>query len=150
LTTFGDRLFRAGNLHRASERYTQAINTDPGVAAPRVRLAQVALVRGNYAEAVDRYREAQIADPNWLIQAPDIESLYAEPSDFNRQIAKLETHLQVQPHDRDAWFVLGAQLFLSGQTRKASDIFLRLTDRKIDATLAAFLDASTPHKAGPQ
>ena len=32
--------------------------------------------------------------------------------------------------------MLGAQLFLSGQTRAASDVFVRLTDHKADPTLA--------------
>ena len=52
-----------------------------------------------------------------------------------------------EPGDRDAWLVLGAELFLSGQTHRAADIFLRLTDRKPDPALAAFLDAATPATA---
>ena len=149
LVTIGDRLFRTGNLHRAAERYEQALNADPTGAVPRVRLAQVAVVRGQYAEAANRYREAMVADPGWLLNAPDIESIYGEPADFARQVARLETHLQAQPNDRDGWFVLGAQWYLSGQTRKAADVFLRLSDRQVDSTLAAFLDATTPRKAGP-
>jgi hypothetical protein len=148
LVTFGDRLFRAGNYHRAAERYEQAVRADLHSAAPRVRLAQIALVRGQFAEAAHQLREAQTAEPGWLTKASDIQSIYAEPGDFAKQIAKLESHLQAQPHDRDAWLVLGAQWFLSGRTEKAADVFLRLTDRQPDATLAAFLDASDPlHRA---
>ena len=57
---------------------------------------------------------------------------------------KLETHLQANPDDRDAWLVLGAEWFLSGRTTKAADVFRRLNDpnRKPDVALAAFLDAS--------
>jgi len=150
LVTLGDRNFRAGNVHRAAERYTQAISADPNAAAPRVRMAQIALNRSHYAEAATQYREATVAEPGWLIHAPDIQAIYAEPADFAKQIAKLETHLQADPHDRDAWFVLGAQWYLSGQTRRSADVFLRLTDRKPDASLAAFLDASTPRPPAPQ
>jgi tetratricopeptide (TPR) repeat protein len=150
LVTYGDRLFRSGNLHRAAERFEQAMNSDPTSAAPRVRLAQVALVRGDYSEAANRYREATIAEPGWLINAPDIQTIYGEPGDFHRRIAELETHLQAHPRDRDAWLVLGAQWYLSGRSRKAADVFLRLTDRKADPTLAAFLDASTPHEPAPK
>jgi hypothetical protein len=145
LQTFGDRMFRAGNTHRASERYEQALRADPSAASVRVRLAQVALVRGRYSEAADQYRDAMVAEPGWLARAGDIQSIYAEPSDFARQIARLESHLQSEPNDRDAWFVLGAQLFLSGRPKKAADIFLRLTDRH-DATLEAFLDAAAPER----
>ncbi len=150
LVTLGDRNFRAGNVHRAAERYTQAISADPNAAAPRVRMAQIALNRGQYAEAANHFRDAMTAEPGWLIHAPDIQAIYAEPADFAKQIAKLETHLQANPHDRDAWFVLGAQWYLSGQTRRAADVFMRLTDRKPDASLAAFLDAATPRQPAPQ
>lgn len=145
LVTIGDRMFRKGDLRRAAERYTQAMGADPAASAPRVHLAQVALLRGQYVEAADRYREAMTVEPGWLVNAPDIQSIYGEPADFARLIARLETHLQVEPNDRDAWLVLGAQYYLSGRTRQASDIFLRLSDRKADATLAAFIDASTAH-----
>ena len=144
LVTIGDRLFRAGNTKRASERYEQAARADADSAAPLVRLAQVALVRGQFAEAAARIRAAVTADPRWLTNAPDIQRIYAEPADFARQIAKLESRVSVEPGDRDAWLVLGAELYLSGQTRRASDVFLRLSDRPPDPALAAFLDATTP------
>lgn len=148
LVTIGDRLFRAGNVKKASERFEQAARAAPDAASPRVRLAQVALVRNQFSEAAQQLRDAVAADPTWLTRAPNIESLYAEPADFQRQISKLESRVLTEPGDRDAWLVLGAQLFLSGQTRRSSDVFLRLTDRKPDPALAAFLEASTPMDRG--
>jgi tetratricopeptide (TPR) repeat protein len=142
--TLGDRLFRAGNAKRAAERYEQAARTDPRSAAPRVRLAQIALLRGQFAEAAKQYREAQTAEPGWVVTANDIQSIYAEPGDFAKQIAKLESHLQSEPEDRDGWLVLGAQLYLSGRTQRSADVFLRLSDRKPDAVLASFLEATSP------
>jgi hypothetical protein len=144
LVKIGDRLFRVGNTRRAEERYEQAVRANPHAASPRVRLAQVALLRGRYAEAANHLREAQAAEPGWLAAATDIQSIYAEPGDFAKQIAKLESHLQTNPADRNAWLVLGAQLYLSGRTRQAADVFIRLSDRQPDATLAAFLDAARP------
>jgi hypothetical protein len=144
LITVGDRLLRAGNLKKAEERYTQAMRAAPDLAAPRVRLAQVAMARGNFAEAASRLREAETAEPGWIVTAPDIQAIFGEPTDFTRQIAKLESHVQTHPDDRDAWLVLGAEWFLSGRTAKAADVFKRLHDpaRKSDVALAAFLDAS--------
>jgi hypothetical protein len=147
LVTIGDRLFRAGNFKRAVERYEQAQRLDSGAAAPLVRLAQVALVRGQYAEAAQRFREAIAAEPGWLGKARDIQSIYGEPTEFNRPIARLESHLLADPNDRDGWFVLGAQYYLSGRTRRAADVFLRLTDRKPDPALAALLDATGAKQA---
>jgi len=143
-TTYGDRLFRAGNLKRAEDRYEQAARLNPRWAAPRLRLAQVALVRGRYSAAADLLREAEAAEPGWVVTAGDVQALYAEPSDFAAAVAKLEAHLHKNPEDRDAWLVLGAQWFLSRREHKAADVFLRLDDprRKPDAALAAFLDAA--------
>jgi cytochrome c-type biogenesis protein CcmH/NrfG len=144
LTTLGDRLFRAGNFKRAEERYLQAIRLAPDVAKPRFRLAQIAMMRGQYDTAAARIREAETAQPGWIINAPDIQALYAEPGDFANNVARLETHLQANPNDRDAWLVLGAEWFLSGRTTKAANVFKRLDDpnRKSDVALTAFLDAS--------
>ena len=140
--TLGDRLFRAGNLARSVERYEQAIRADPDSAAPRARLAQVALVRGKYADSAQKLREAEAAQPGWLATAGDVQALYPEPADFARHVARLEAHLQAHPEDRDGWLVLGSLWYLSGRTQKAADVFLRLSDRREDPTLKAFLAAS--------
>jgi hypothetical protein len=142
LVKLGDRHFRAKDLARAEGRYEQAVAADPAAAAPRARLAQVAIARRQYREAVLRLREALTADPGWLAFADDVQGLYPEPPEFAAMIGGLETHLQAHPEDRDACLVLGAQLFLSHRTRQAADVFLRLTDRQPDTVLAAFLLAS--------
>ncbi len=106
------------------------------------------MVRGRYDVAADRLREAETAQPGWIITAPDIQALYGEPADFANNVARLESYLQANPDDRDAWLVLGAEWFLSGRTTKAADVFKRLDDpnRKADIALAAFLDASNQAK----
>jgi hypothetical protein len=144
LLVIGDRLLRAGNLKKAEERYLQAMRAAPDLAAPRVRLALVAVARSNYSEAASRLREAETAEPGWIVTAPDIQAIFGEPTDFTRQIARLESHVQTHPEDRDAWLLLGAEWFLSGRTARAADVFKRLNDpaRKSDVALAAFLDAS--------
>ena len=124
--THGDRLFRVGNLKKAEERYQQAARLDSDSAAPGCRLAKVALVREQYAEAANRIREAEAAQPGWIVTAPDIQAIYAEPADFaHRHLARLESYLQIHPDDRDAWLVLGAQFYLSGRTGRAADVFQR-------------------------
>ncbi len=144
LLTFGDRLFRGGNLKKAEERYQQALAAAPGRAAPHLRLAELAMVRGRYAEAAARLRDAETAEPGWLASAPDIEAIYGEPEKFHQQLSRLESFVQAHPDDRDAWLLLGAHWFLSGRTARAADVFLRLDDpnRKPDVALAAFLFAS--------
>ncbi|HWE36228.1 MAG TPA: tetratricopeptide repeat protein [Isosphaeraceae bacterium] len=143
LVTLGDRLLKVGNLKRAEERYSQALRADGRATAPMVGLAQIAIIRGDYAEAADHFRVAQAADPDWLKNNPrDVESMFQEPSAFHKQIAGLEAHLQAEPEDRDAWFVLGTEWLLSGRAERASNVFLRLSDRKDDRVVAAFLAAA--------
>ena len=143
----GDRSFRAGNIKRAEEKYNLAAKADPTAPMPHVHLAQVSLARGDYAAAADHLRDAVTvaADRGWLLNAPDIQSVFGEPADFARQLARLESHLQANPNDRDAWFVLGVENYLSGRSKQASDVFQRLTDRRPDEALAAFIDASKPN-----
>jgi len=95
-------------------------------------------VRSTFALIFDNARFGEV-------MLPDIQSIYAEPADFARHVAKLEAHLQTHPEDRDGWLMLGALWYLSGRTQKAADVFLRLSDRKEDPTLRAFLSAT---KAG--
>ncbi|WP_165248637.1 tetratricopeptide repeat protein [Paludisphaera soli] len=149
LVTYGDRLFRVANLKRAEERYEQAIRLNPHWATPRLRLAQIALVRGRYTLAADLLREAETAEPGWIVTAKDVQALYSEPAEFARHVSRLEEHLHQHPEDRDAWLVLGAQWFLSRRENKAADVFLRLDDprRKPDVALAAFLDAARLREA---
>src|SRR5262245_46554330 len=74
LVSMGDRLFRGSNLKKAEERYRQAARLDHSSAAPRVRLAQVALSREQYSEAAMRLREAETAQPGWIATAADIQA----------------------------------------------------------------------------
>jgi Tfp pilus assembly protein PilF len=144
LVEIGDRSFRGGNIRRAEERYFLAAKADPTAPLPFVHLAQVSLVRKDYATAAERIRSAVTAAQGaaWLANAPDIQAMFAEPGDFARHMARLESHLQTNPSDRDAWFVLGVEWYLSGRTQQAADAFHRLTDRRPDEALAAFLDAA--------
>lgn len=142
LVVIGDRLLRSNNVKRAEERYLQASRLDPSSSGPRIRLAQVAFIRGNYDEAADRLREAQAVQPSWLETPFDIQSIYGEPGDFAQRIATLESHVNAYPDDRNAWLVLGAQWYLTGRIAKSTDIFNRLDDpaRRPEDLLTAFLN----------
>jgi hypothetical protein len=138
----GDRLFRADEFARAERRYREAVQANPNIAEPHLRLAQVAIARKDYAHAARHIHDAQTAEPGWQLMAQprDIQNLFGDPAEFARTLGDLESHLQANPEDRDGWLVLGTELYLTGRTERAHDSFLRLTDRKADPTLAGFLD----------
>jgi tetratricopeptide (TPR) repeat protein len=150
LITVGDRLLRAGNIKKADERYRKAMQAAPNKAAPQLRLALIASARGHYSEAADRLRDAETAEPGWLLTAPDVQSVFGEPREFLGQLARIEAHVHSHPDDRDAWLVLGGLWFLSGRTARAADVFVRLNDpdRKPDVALAAFLFAVNRPRPG--
>ena len=145
LVELGDRAFRGGNYKKATERYKLASKVNFDSPVPSIHLAQVAVLHGDYATAAENLRESINAsrDMQWLSNVPDIQSMYGEPAEFARLLARLESHLQTHPDDRDAWFVLGAQNYFSGRHQLATDAFLRLTDRRPDPPLSAFLRAAT-------
>lgn len=145
LVELGDRAFRGGNYKRASERYKLAAKANNNSPVPYLHLAQIAVFHSDYTAAAANLRDAitSTQTPQWLADAPDIQAMYGEPADFARQVARLESYLQTHPDDRDAWFVLGAQNYLSGHPQTATDALLRLTDRRPDPAVTALLDAST-------
>ncbi len=138
----GDNLFRAGNLNAAVERFKQAEQAARRSPLPLLRLAQVAFLKNEYSNAANRLREAITVEGGWLPTTPNIVALYGEPATFHDGMSRLESYLQANPTDRDAWLVLGVQFYLNGQTQKAGDIFLRLSDRKNDPVLTALLQVT--------
>ena len=144
LVELGDRSFRGGNTLRAEERYKLAARANIETPVPHLHLTQIALIRGDYSTAAGYLRDAiaSTRETKWLLETPDIQSMYGEPGDFARQLARLESWLQTHPDDRNGWFVLGAENYLSGHHQVAADAFLRLSDRKPDEALAAFAAAA--------
>ena len=148
LVLMGDRLFRGNNTQEGRGAVPPSApaecRREPGRTA-YLRLAQIALTRGHYAQAA-RTGSAMLktAEPGWVLTAPDIQSLYGEPTEFAQQVARLESYVQAHPDDRDAWALPVREWLLSGRTGLAADIFLRLDDphRKPDIALSAFLHAT--------
>ena len=149
--TVGDRLLRAGNVKKAEERYQQATRSAPDLAAP-----ESAWRRSRSFEPITPMRHSDYErrrPPSPVGSSPrriSSQSL-ASQTEFARHIARLETHLQSHPDDRDAWLVLG-RVVPHRRTAKAADVFQRLNDpkRKPDVALAAFLDASNQINLKPR
>ena len=144
LIVLGDRSFRGGDYHRAEERYKLAARANLDTPIPHLHLAQIALIREDYTTAAGYLRDAiaSARGSSWLLETPDIMSMYGEPGDFAKQLARLESWLQTHPDDRNGWFVLGAENYLAGHHQVASDAFLRMSDHQADEALTAFADAA--------
>ena len=136
LTTFGDRLFRAGNLKKAEERYHQALKAASNKAAPYLRLEQVAWSR----EAITPrpptgFVMPRPPNPAGCAIAPDVQSLYAEPAEFSRHVTRLESYLQIASRRPRRLAGPGAQWFLSGRTGRPPTSLFASTIRTAGPTL---------------
>jgi tetratricopeptide (TPR) repeat protein len=94
-----DEVRRSVDLSQAEERYTQALNWDPGHSQARVQLAQIALSRGAYAVALEQAQSAWRAEPSdWrarltLGDALIAEGQLAEGLDLVRGLPRAEARL---------------------------------------------------------
>ena len=84
--TMGDRLFRAANLKKSEERYHRRSGRPPIWLPREFAWHRSRWRRGNYIDAANRLRDAETAEPGWIVTAPDLQSLYGEPSEFSRTI----------------------------------------------------------------
>lgn len=116
------RLFEIGSYTRAAQNFREAIRYQPDDATPRFFLAQSLFASGQYNEAVTELKTAMKVNPDWLKVDFDMRTLYQDPGDMVRQMAKLGTRLKANPLDRDALFLLGFELYASGEKQKAQAI----------------------------
>ena len=137
----GSRLFRSGSYRRSVDRFANAVVLDPKNPTARIYLAQALFAARQYAKAADEIKEALKRNPDWLELDFDMKALYGNEDDFLPQLAILAEELKEQPLDRNALFVLGFELFVSGQKEKARTILEQSARLEPDDThLKPFFD----------
>jgi TolA-binding protein len=119
----GTRLFEMGSYSRAAEKFEEAARNFPDDATPRFFQAQALFASGQYAQAVSQLKTALKINPQWVHVDFDMRSLYKEPDEMVRQITRLAPRLKANPLDRDSLFLLGFELFTSGEKEKAKAVF---------------------------
>ena len=117
----------------------------PDSAAPLVRLAQIALVRNQFAEAAapppgGRDRPAGLDRRPRPTSSRSTASPRSSPATWPGSSPIFRC---IRTTETPGW-CSGPQWYLSGRTARAADVFLRLDDprRKPDVALAAFLQAT--------
>ena len=117
----------------------------PDLAKPRFRLAQIAMMRGQYAAAADADSRGRNRAAGLDRQRPRYPGPLRRAGRFRQQRgAARDSSCRPIPTTAMRGSSWAAEWFLSGRTTKAADVFKRLNDpnRKPDVALAAFLDAS--------
>src|SRR5690606_21919750 len=113
--TTGTRLFSQGSYYRAAEQFRQSIKQVPNDPTSYFFFAQALFASGKYHEATEAIKDGLAINPNWLDADFDMRSLYKNPADVVSQLAELGKELKQNPLDRNSLFLLGFELFVTGQ-----------------------------------
>lgn len=141
LMTNGARYFRSGKYAAAAERFRQAAEVSTDESSPLFLLAHSLFAARRYPQAVRSLREALKANPDWLLIEFDVRPMYERPEDVVAQLAQLAAEVEANPLDRDRLFLLGFELFITGQPDRARPILEQAARlEKNDAHLKPFFD----------
>lgn len=121
-TLAANRLFAGGSYARAADRYREATRSNPDEASNYFLLAQSQFAARQFADAARALKDALKINPDWIEADFDLRSLYGNADDWTTQVAELARMVKANPLDRDANFLLGFELFMSGQKDKARTI----------------------------
>ncbi len=106
--TQGDAAFHAGRYGDAVHFYAKAIEFKPDEGVLYLVLSDALFATGDYHYGAYALRKALELDPTLVANPIDKHGFYADPQDFERQLAVLEIYLKDRPTDQDARLLLAA------------------------------------------
>lgn len=122
----GDRQFREKNYARAYELYRSARRAAPELAEVHFRIAQALTALGRFTSAVTAIQRGLRLDPTWPESEFDLNDLYGDdPLPLLSHQERLAIALADDMDNPDLLFLLGWQLFFTGQRAKARPFFER-------------------------
>jgi len=138
----GSQYFAQGDYQQARDSFLKAMVAQPNNPKARFAYGQTLLALGQYQSAAEAIRQGLALDLTWPQVQMDLRSAYGDPSEFARQLGKLETYLAAHPEDADARFLLAYNLYFSGQKDRAREEFSRLAQANpLDKAPELFLDS---------
>lgn len=123
LLVLGDAYLNKGDLNRADERYRSALATQSDSAEALLGLAQVALLRGHGAEAIDLLNrtEGLTADSSDLLYKYTLVALSAGL--FDKAIAAIKRAIELKPDEPSYHLMLGIAWIRNGDAQDAELAF---------------------------
>ena len=122
----GRRLFEKGSYAAAADRFEQAAELDPADGASFFYSAQAYLAAEKYDKASAAIAKGLSFNPKWPTKPTDVRAMYGDNNKLLQQMGGIARRLKANPQDKDALFLLGFQLFSSGEKEKARTIFEKL------------------------
>jgi hypothetical protein len=128
--------FALDEYGRAEERLAVAINAKPDEPRPYFWLAQVRFARGEYAEAVAAIRDGMAKEPNWPTAMFRPKEFYDRtPERYDAHLAELRRAAAANPDEPAVAFLLGYQLWFTGEPAEAVKLFRKVAKQVKDATI---------------
>ncbi len=118
----GDAAFREGRFGDAVHFYARAIEFQPDEGVLYLVLSDALFATGDYHYGAYALRKALELDPKLLDNIVDKHGFYADPKEFDRQLAVLETYLKDRPTDQDARLLLAANYLFGLRPAAAVDL----------------------------
>ena len=138
-------LDRSGRAAQAETAWDAILQATPGLAEAAVRLAQLALDRGDAARAVGLLAAAAAAHPANTALALDLACAHLAAQQPAQAIVTLETALARAPAFHDGWLLLGEVREVEGDARGALQAWYQAVTRAQRAGLWTGADTTPPN-----
>ena len=141
--TLGDQAFQESRFGDAVHFYAKAVEFSPQDGILYLILADALFATGDYHYAAYALRRAFELDTKLAMSVVDKHGFYADPVEFDRQIATLELYIQDHFLDDDARLVLAANYLFGGRPAESVDLLENAFSREISSEPAgaALLEA---------
>jgi tetratricopeptide (TPR) repeat protein len=118
----GDAAFSDQRFADAVHFYSRAVEFEPERGMLRLVLADALFATGDYHSCAHEIRRALELEPSLVAAPVDKHQFYADPVEFDRQLATLELYVKERPDDVDARLVLGLNLLFGGRPLAAKEL----------------------------
>jgi len=142
--TLGDQAFQESRFGDAVHFYAKAVEYSPKDGILYLILADALFATGDYHYAAYALRRAFELDSELAQSVVDKHNFYADPTEFDRQLAVLELYIQDHFLDDDARLVLATNYLFGGRPAEAVDLLENAFSREIttEPAGAALLEAA--------
>ena len=137
--TLGDSAFREGRYGDAVHYYAKAVEFQPDEGVLYLVLSDALFATGDYHYGAYALRKALELDPNLLDNPIDKHGFYADPMEFDRQLAVLEIYLRDRPTDQDARLLTAANYLFGQRPAAAVDLLESASGEVLRKTSAGIL-----------
>ena len=149
----GDAAFRDRRYSDAVQFYAKAVSFAPQEAALHLVLADALFATGDHHYAAFSIRRAFELDPNLARTSVDKHEFYADPAEFDVQLAQLETRHAAEPYNADLRLVLATNYLFGRRPSAAVDLLEAASPGAgasgLDTAAALVLEAARAVQYGP-